>query len=248
MASDQAQLVRRLRKQGFHVQQGGKHYKVRRDGDSQFVTMPVTPSDYRSIQNTIASLKSIGYDPETDTKAMTRRERALAEARRHNEKIDAQTVDYSDYKPSKPEPEPESVSYDGPAIGAQYRDLTARAMGKVVMTDRTQRQIGLQVLSGRACEECKKPFDQCLKTLNGRSRACCGPCSSYDTHDLQTVRELHRWEPYEGEGPCEDSRRNARAFIRQGYSICSVMQRTGVGSRWLEDLVGEDGYLRRSLA
>lgn len=241
MASDQAQLVRRLRKQGFHVQPGGKHYKVHRDG-SQFVTMPVTPSDHHSIANTIAKLKEIGYDTETDAKAASRRERALAEARRHNEKIDAQTVDYSDYK--KPEPEPEPVACDGPAEGAQYRDITARAMGRVVLTDRTEQRAGRTVVSGQACEECKKPFDQCSKNTLGRSRACCGPCSSYDTHDEQVVKELHLFEPYEGDGNCREAIRFARSWIRHGYHVQNVMRRTGVGFRWLEDLVGADGYLR----
>lgn len=238
MASDQVQLVRRLRKQGFNVNKGTKHYKVSRPGSKGFVTMPATPSDYRSHANTVASLKNIGYDPEAIDDALlnkqssARRERALEAARKHNAEIDALTVDYSHLAP-KVDPERQHL-----------RDITDRAMGRVVMTDRHEVQVGLSVLSGRACEECKKPFNQCMKNIKGRSRACCGPCSSYDTHDEQVVKELHRWEPYEGEGPDPDSRRHARSFIRQGYSIQSVIARTGVGSRWLADMVGDDGYYR----
>lgn len=65
MASDHANLLRRLRKQGFIVDKTGRHHKVRRgDGTGRFIVMPASPSDsYHGYRNRIRDLKSIGYVP-----------------------------------------------------------------------------------------------------------------------------------------------------------------------------------------
>lgn len=60
MASDQKQLLKRLKKQGFTVEHtGGTHLKVCRRG--QFVVIPSTPGGGRAYQNTVALLRRIGY-------------------------------------------------------------------------------------------------------------------------------------------------------------------------------------------
>lgn len=61
MASDWSNLRRRLKAQGFHIEQGGKHLRVSRNG-SLYVTLPVTPSDRRAIKNAEAQLRKIGYE------------------------------------------------------------------------------------------------------------------------------------------------------------------------------------------
>lgn len=54
-------LVNTLTKQGWSVEQGGSgHYKAKNPEGSTMVTMPATPSDPRSVANTIADLKRAG--------------------------------------------------------------------------------------------------------------------------------------------------------------------------------------------
>lgn len=60
---DMRQLVKKLEKQGFEVAMSKNgHYVVRRNG-ARVATMPGTPSDWRSMANTIAVLKRAGYRP-----------------------------------------------------------------------------------------------------------------------------------------------------------------------------------------
>lgn len=65
MASDHSTLLRKLRRQGFTVEQTKRsgHYRVRK-GDSRFVTIPGTPSDsWRGLKNCVRDLRKIGYQP-----------------------------------------------------------------------------------------------------------------------------------------------------------------------------------------
>lgn len=56
------QLVKRLRKQGFHVKRTKKgHYAVKK-GEGKTVFMPTTPSDTRGLHRVHRKLKSIGFD------------------------------------------------------------------------------------------------------------------------------------------------------------------------------------------
>lgn len=61
MNKDVRQLIRRLRKQDFVVRPTDNgHFKVSRpDGD--FVIMPSSPSDWRSMKNATVRLRKIGY-------------------------------------------------------------------------------------------------------------------------------------------------------------------------------------------
>lgn len=58
---DLDQILKRAKDQGFEVTfTRKKHYKIR--GDKGVVFTSGTPSDWRSVRNTIAQLKRIGYD------------------------------------------------------------------------------------------------------------------------------------------------------------------------------------------
>ncbi len=65
MNKEMKQLVKRLKKQGIEVDQSGKHLKAHRKGRPKpYVVMPRTPSDHRSIKNTVADLRRVlGFNP-----------------------------------------------------------------------------------------------------------------------------------------------------------------------------------------
>lgn len=56
----------------------------------------------------------------------------------------------------------------------------------------------------------------------------------------------HLFEPYEGDGNSPNAIRDARSQIRAGYHVKIVMRRTGVGFKWLEDLVDLDGWAKEA--
>lgn len=53
------ELIRRLRRQGFVVRHGKKHYKVTRDGNPKSVTMSVSPSDPCAIKNAMRDIRRV---------------------------------------------------------------------------------------------------------------------------------------------------------------------------------------------
>lgn len=61
--SETFRLVRELEQQGFVVNRtGGDHLKVTKEGVKGCVFMPLTPSDRRSLKNTVSTLRQYGYD------------------------------------------------------------------------------------------------------------------------------------------------------------------------------------------
>lgn len=64
MSSDHNTLLRKLRKQGFVIERGKGHLKVRHSRGGKFVVIPASPSDgRRGMLNSITDLKRIGYRP-----------------------------------------------------------------------------------------------------------------------------------------------------------------------------------------
>ena len=55
-------LVRRLRAAGCSVIPGGKHLTVRDPEGRRVGTLPVSPSDTRSLRNTISDLRKRGIE------------------------------------------------------------------------------------------------------------------------------------------------------------------------------------------
>lgn len=64
MASDWSQLKRKLKKQGYDVDETGKHAKITHpDHPGLMYFAPKTGSDHRGIKNTVGGLKKMfGYD------------------------------------------------------------------------------------------------------------------------------------------------------------------------------------------
>lgn len=61
MHKDLRKMVKALEKQGFTVRQTkNNHYNVTRDG-AYIVTLPGTPSDWRSMKNALAALRRGGF-------------------------------------------------------------------------------------------------------------------------------------------------------------------------------------------
>ena len=57
-------LIRSLRKQGWTVEQTrNNHWKATAPTGGQPEYIASTPSDHRSLKNTVARLKRLGYDP-----------------------------------------------------------------------------------------------------------------------------------------------------------------------------------------
>lgn len=59
MQKDLRQLLRRVDRLGWTIQQGGSHLKVI-GPNGAFVTVPSTPSDWRAIRNCRAQLRRAG--------------------------------------------------------------------------------------------------------------------------------------------------------------------------------------------
>ena len=59
------QLIKELEKQGFRVTQAGSGHFIAWPPDVEVrpVTIPSTPSDYRSMRNTLADLRRAGFEP-----------------------------------------------------------------------------------------------------------------------------------------------------------------------------------------
>jgi predicted RNA binding protein YcfA (HicA-like mRNA interferase family) len=56
-------IVKKLEKQGWRIEQGGKHLKAYpADKSMPLVVIPGTPSDHRSLKNLIAQLRRSGAD------------------------------------------------------------------------------------------------------------------------------------------------------------------------------------------
>lgn len=139
----------------------------------------------------------------------------------------------------------------GPALGAQYGALSKWAAGKLdsISSPSTVWQ-GKQLVKGVPCETCGLGFAACAEKVRDKGRPCCRLCGENEgaNHHPENVKRTHAFEPYEGDGKCETSIRDARTLIRQGYHASAAMRRTGVGFRWIEDMVGQDGYMKASLA
>jgi hypothetical protein len=92
-------------------------------------------------------------------------------------------------------------------------------------------------------------FGDCDEKQRTSGRPCCRRCGDVGeliTHAIKPATKKHLFEPYEGEGKRTDSIRTARTLVGQGYHAAAVMRRTGVGFKWIEDLVGQDGYTKES--
>lgn len=64
MANDHSTLLRNLRRQGFTIEKGKRHLKVRHREGGKFVVIPSSPSDNRrGLLNCLTDLKRIGYEP-----------------------------------------------------------------------------------------------------------------------------------------------------------------------------------------
>lgn len=63
MTKDVRDLLKKLEAQGWRIVAGGKHIKAfPPDTTRPMVTIPTTPSDHRSLRNTIAQLRRSGAD------------------------------------------------------------------------------------------------------------------------------------------------------------------------------------------
>lgn len=64
-SSDQKKIkkiVREAIRQGWTIQSTKNHIKLRTP-ENYLVVMPATPSDWRSVQNSLAVMKRHGFDP-----------------------------------------------------------------------------------------------------------------------------------------------------------------------------------------
>lgn len=192
-----------------------------------------------------------GYGSKRDTparsaKQVTRRElrlqeervkTALDEARKHEAALD-QMVD--------------ERAGDGPAVGAQYGAMSKQALGHIeIKTCPTSAWRENQLMTGQSCPLCGMAFGDCDEKQRTSGRPCCRRCADVGElviHAVKPAEKKHPFEPYEGDGKAPDSIRTARTLIGQGYHVAGVMRRTGVGFKWVEDLVGKDGYAKENKA
>jgi len=66
MNKDTANLIKELRKQLWVIKYGKKHIKAKSPITNRNVILSISPSDYRSMKNTMARLKRHGYiDPDS---------------------------------------------------------------------------------------------------------------------------------------------------------------------------------------
>lgn len=62
MPKEYKEIIRELERQGWRLVRGTRHWKAfPPDKKKPMVTIPGTPSDYRSIKNTIAQLRRSGF-------------------------------------------------------------------------------------------------------------------------------------------------------------------------------------------
>jgi len=127
----------------------------------------------------------------------------------------------------------------GAAPGAMF------SQPKVEVRVKTSVWKGNWLFSGYACPGCKSSYKDCHEKQMQLNRPCCVNC---DGHDEYRERERHLFEPYEGDPKLGHTIGGARRLVEQGYHAAAVMRRTGVGFKWIEDLVGIDGYLKASKA
>ena len=65
MKKEIKRIVKALETQGFYVERSGKgHLKVKNERGGTVYVMPSTPSDHRSLKNTVAELRRKGILPE----------------------------------------------------------------------------------------------------------------------------------------------------------------------------------------
>lgn len=57
------ELVESLERQGWRVEQGGRHLKAFSPDGKTIVSLPLTPSDHRWRANALRYLRRGGYDP-----------------------------------------------------------------------------------------------------------------------------------------------------------------------------------------
>lgn len=61
MTKEVRQLLKELRKQGFTIEESGRHFKAFPPGGGPMTVIPRTPSDPRSLKNAIALLRKRGF-------------------------------------------------------------------------------------------------------------------------------------------------------------------------------------------
>lgn len=156
---------------------------------------------------------------------------ALEEARRANADLETYVVD------------PE-----GPAAGAQYSAMSKAALGKIeIKQTPTTAWRGDKLMRGDSCPLCGLAYKDCDDKRRDKGKPCCRRCDDVGEeiiHAVKPVDRPHLFEPYEGEPKPGYAVRDARTLIQQGYHAASVIRRTGVGFKWIEDICGKDGYLK----
>lgn len=198
-----------------------------------------------STKRSVGAYGSRRNTPARAAKQVTRREMRLAEPRVREALDDARKADAEIEALMRAQrANPEIAA--GKTQGAEWAEQIKLAEAEARANERTTVKYAAAIYSGKRCEneDCERPFDKCHKLTAGQRGACCDCCSSYETHDSVLVKERHLFEPYEGNGNEDWSLRFARSWVREGYHVKNVMRRTGVGFRWLEDLVGPDGYVK----
>lgn len=62
MDKDISRLLRSLEAEGWGIEYGGKHVKVRSPKTNKKVVISTSPSDHRAIKNTMSRLRREGYE------------------------------------------------------------------------------------------------------------------------------------------------------------------------------------------
>lgn len=62
-------LVKQLKDLGFHIESGGKHALIKSIEGKVVGSLPLTPSDHRTMKNTISDLRRAGVLPPKQGKA-----------------------------------------------------------------------------------------------------------------------------------------------------------------------------------
>lgn len=195
-----------------------------------------------------------GYGSKRDTpaksaKQVTRRQNRLANGRVKEALEEARAAEEA-IASMPPVVDEVLAPADGAALGAQYGALTKQALGQVkIKTSPTSawRPTGLTV--GYACPMCASTFHDCDTKQRSSRRSCCRHCDEVGddvAHQTAPEEKPPPFEPWEGDGRDGYIIGDARRQIMQGYHIQGVARRTGVGAKWLIDLVNKDGYAKET--
>lgn len=187
--------------------------------------------------------------PAKSAKQVTRRETRLANGRVRDALAEARAAEEA-LDQMAPVVDEVLAPADGAALGAQFGALTKQVLGQIEVkhcATSAWRPTGL--MAGLSCPACGMGFGDCDRKQRESKRSCCRHCSDVSddvAHQVHPEEQRHPYEPWEGDPNPGWTIGAARRQLADGYHILAIVNRTGVGAKWLVDLVGKDGYSKEA--